>query len=44
MGKWGTLGHKYTLAKVGHIGEMGHIGSQQYISKSGAHLGTNTHL
>ena len=31
MGKWGTLGHKYTFVKVGHIG------AQIYICKIWAH-------
>ena len=37
--QWGTLGYKYTFAKVGKWGTVGYIGVQIYICKSGVHEG-----
>ena len=43
MGKQGTLRHKYTFVKMGHILEVGHIGAQIYICKKG-HIGKVGHI
>ena len=38
IGKWGTLGHKYTLVKVADIERDGHFGAQIHIGKSWAQI------
>ena len=44
LGKWGTLRHKYTFIKVGHIWAQINICKTGVQWGSGAHWGTNIHL